>query len=184
MPNYRRAKFQGGYYFFTVVTYKRKKLFNDEKARNILREAFTQMKIRYDYETIALCLLPEHLHCIWKLPDGDCDFSIRWAYVKGQFSRKFRQQAVQKLPVNHSRIRKGELQIWQRRFWEHYIRDEKDLQRHVDYIHYNPMKHGLVKDVSLWPWSTYHKYVIDGMYQDDCDINIKRQSEDKINFGQ
>jgi putative transposase len=164
MPNYIRAKFEGGYYFFTVVTYQRAKLFHTELARRVLREAIEKTRSRRPFETVAFCLLFEHLHCIWKLPENDADYSLRWASIKGQFSKEYLNLSVQRRKVTASRARKGEVCIWQRRFWEHQIRDENDLQRHVDYIHYNPVKHGLVREVEDWPWSTYHKYAKEGFY--------------------
>ena len=164
MPNYIRANFKGGYYFFTVVTYDRKKLFRNEIARQYLREAIKKTKSKRPFETVAFCLLFEHLHCIWKLPENDADFSKRWSSIKGQFSIAYFKLTGQRAEVSKSRARKGEVCIWQRRFWEHQIRDEKDLQRHVDYIHYNPVKHGLVQQVEDWPWSTYHRYAENGFY--------------------
>jgi putative transposase len=129
-----------------------------------LREAIEETRSRRPYETIAFCLLFEHLHCIWKLPENDADYSKRWSSIKGHFSRTYLSLSGQHRQPSSSRARKGEVCIWQRRFWEHQIRDENDLQRHVDYIHYNPVKHGLVHCVEDWPWSTYHKYVKEGFY--------------------
>ena len=164
MPNYIRAKFEGGYYFFTGVTYQRAELFRTQLARRALKEAIEKTRSRRPFETIAFCLLYEHLHCVWKLPENDADYSKRWSSIKGQFSKAFLNLSGQRREVSSSRARKGEVAIWQRRFWEHQIRDESDLQRHVDYIHYNPVKHGLVRQVEEWPWSTYHKYVKEGLY--------------------
>jgi len=164
MPNYIRARFQGGYYFFTVVTYGRAKLFRTEIARRCLKEAIEGTQSRCPFETVAFCLLFDHLHCIWKLPEDDADYSRRWSSIKGQFSKTYLNLMGQRKQVSPSRARKGEVCIWQRRFWEHQIRDERDLQRHVDYIHYNPVKHGLVPHIEDWPWSTYHKYVKEGFY--------------------
>ena len=164
MPNYIRAKLDGGYYFFTVVTYKRIILFDTEIARRCLREAIEKTRSPRPFETIAFCLLYEHLHCIWKHPEGDADYSRRWSSIKGLFSRKYLRLSGQRRQTTSSRTRKGEVCIWQRRFWEHQIRDENDLQRHFDYIHYNPIKHGLVRRIEDWPWSTYHKYAQEGFY--------------------
>ena len=164
MPNYIRAKFEGGYYFFTVVTYERTRLFHTELARCCLRKAIEETRSRRPFETIAFCLLFEHLHCIWKLPEDDADYSKRWSSIKGLFSRTYLNLSGQRRQASLSRARKGEACIWQRRFWEHRIRNENDLQRHVDYIHYNPIKHGLVQCVDDWPWSTYHKYAKEGFY--------------------
>ena len=164
MPNYIRAKFEGGYYFFTVVTYRRAKLFRNEISRRLLKEAIENTRSRHPFETIAFCLLFEHLHCIWKLPENDANYSRRWSSIKGNFSREYLKLRKQHREVSPSRVRKGEVAVWQRRFWEHQIRDENDLQRHVNYIHYNPVKHGLVQDVKDWPWSTYNKYAREGFY--------------------
>ncbi|MBM4025282.1 MAG: transposase [Planctomycetes bacterium] len=164
MPNYIRARLEGAHYFFTVVTYDRRRLFCSEWARQCLREAICQTQLRYPYESIALCLMPEHLHCIWKLPPDDANYSIRWSMIKGLFTRQYRQRTGSLVPASASRTRKGEACIWQRRFWEHRIRDEHDLWKHVNYIHYNPVRHGLVQRLEEWPWSTYHRYVKEGFY--------------------
>jgi len=175
MPNYVRAKFEGGFYFFTVVTYERVKLFNSEIARRCLKIAIKETRSKRPYETVAFCLLPEHLHCVWKLPENDADFSKRWSSIKGLFSIEYLRIVGQRRQASISRKRRGEVCLWQRRFWEHQIRDENDLQRHVDYIHYNPVKHELVDRVEDWPWSTYHRYVRGGFYgkSNDFDDVIK-----------
>lgn len=127
--------------------------------------------------------MPEHLHCIWKLPEDDADYSIRWSMIKGLFTRRYRlrTKGPESAPVSHRR--KGEACIWQRRFWEHRIRDERDLYRHINYIHSNPIKHGLVKRLEDWPWSTFHRYVREGFYGRivnlDDDIGC-----DPIDFGE
>jgi putative transposase len=163
MPNYRRASFPGGYYFFTVVTHQRRRFLTDEVARECLRRAWDKMQETHPFEAVALCLLPDHLHCVWKLPDGDAAFSSRWAGIKGLFSRYYLAAGGRGGQANTSRQRHREQPLWQRRFWEHQIR-ENDLQRHVDYIHYNPVKHRMVADAGDWPWSTYHRYVRRGFY--------------------
>ena len=164
MTDYRRTKFQGGYYFFTVVTYRRAPFLTEPLARECLRAAWRETRLTRPFDVVALSLLPDHLHCIWKLPDGDGDFSGRWASIKAGFTRRYLSLGGTEAPQSISRRRKRERGIWQRRFWEHQIRDESDLQRHVDYIHYNPVKHGFVDDVELWPWSTYHRYARGGTY--------------------
>lgn len=165
MTNYRRAKFEGGYYFFTVVTHKRRRFLTDAFARNCLRIAVEKTRQDKYFDVVALCLLPDHLHCVWKLPENDCDFSRRWASIKAGFTRRYLSSGGKGAAQSISRNRKREQGVWQRRFWEHHIRDEHDLQRHVDYIHYNPCKHGIVQNIEDWPWSTYHKYVEEGVYQ-------------------
>jgi putative transposase len=181
MSNYRRANFPGGYYFFTVVTYSRKKIFDKETARKWLRFAWLQTQSKRPFETIALCLLPEHLHCIWKLPENDADFSTRWASIKALFTREYSKQTGKNNIINESRIKHREAAIWQRRFWEHQVRDETDLQNHINYIHYNPVKHGLAINAEDWPWSTYNKYI----QQNNYNITEKEYLiPDDINFGE
>lgn len=166
MTDYRRAKVEGGYYFFTVVTHNRRPFLTEPLARRCLRTAWKQTRDLSYFEVIAVCLLPDHLHCIWKLPDSDCDFSLRWARIKAYFTRDFINNGGLEFGQTPSRSGKRERAIWQRRFWEHRICDETDLQRHVDYIHYNPVKHGLVEDVEDWPWSSYHRYLKTSRYSD------------------
>ena len=108
-------------------------------------------------------ILPEHLHCIWTLPEGDADYPERWRRIKAMFSRSL-TDSISRSP---SKILKGERGIWQRRYWEHTLRDETDWQRHIDYIHYNPVKHRHVECVVDWPFSTFHRYVEAGVYPRD-----------------
>ncbi|MFH1719882.1 MAG: transposase [Planctomycetota bacterium] len=164
MSHYRRADFCGGYYFFTVVSYQRQKILAGELARKHLRHAFEKVRSKRYYETIAICLLPEHLHCIWKLPENNSDFSTRWSLIKRHFTMNYLKAGGSELPQTDSMSKHRLRGIWQKRFWEHQIRDERDLQRHIDYIHYNPVKHGLVEDIGDWPWSTYNKYIESGYY--------------------
>ena len=163
MPNYRRAFIPGGTWFFTVNLLERHQ--NDLLVReiNLLRETVRRVHVRYPFHIDAWVVLPDHLHSIWTLPPGDADFSTRWRLIKSGFSRA--------LPKTERRsdVRKaaGERGIWQRHYWEHLIRDEADYQRHVDYVHVNPLKHGLVKRVSDWPYSTFRRYVAQGVYPAD-----------------
>ena len=165
MTDYRRSKFCGGYYFFTVVTHRRRPFLADDLARACLRAAWRRVRQDRPFEVVAFCLLPDHLHCVWRLPEGDGDFSQRWMLIKKGFTRQYLRAGGCESRQSVSRQKKRERGIWQRRFWEHQIRNEEDLQRHVDYIHCNPVKHGLVGVVEDWPWSTYHKFVRDGYYQ-------------------
>lgn len=164
MANYQRAAFPGGYYFFTVVTYDRRPLFDEALARSCLHTAWATAKAQMPFEDVALCLLPNHLHSVWKLPEGDADFSLRWARIKAGFSHHYLEAGGIESKQSLSRQRKRERDIWQRRFWEHQIKDERDLQRHIDYTHYNPVKHGLVERVEDWPWSSYHRYAKEMSY--------------------
>jgi putative transposase len=164
MSHYRRADSPGGCYFFTVVTYHRQRFFTQETARACLRHAWRTVQDRRPFDVVALCLLPEHLHCIWQLPPDDADFSSRWAGIKAIFTREYLHAGGRSDSRNPSHLRSQEAAIWQRRFWEHQIRDERDLSRHINYIHFNPVKHGLVTDPTDWPWSTYHRYLREGYY--------------------
>jgi len=164
MTNYRRAKFKGGYYFFTVVTHQRRAFLTGELARYCLREIWQKVRNTRPFDVIALCLLPNHLHCIWKLPEGDNDYSTRWSLIKKGFTRSYLTAGGTESPQSKSRRQKRRRGIWQRRFWEHQLRDEHDLQMHVDYIHFNPVKHGLTERPDQWPWSTYHRYIETGRY--------------------
>lgn len=159
---YRRAKIKGGTYFFTVnVLERRRTLLVDHVA--VLREAIREVKRRHPFHIDAMVILPDHLHALWTLPEGDADYPTRWMLIKAGFSRRIPPGEWR----NKSRIAKGERGIWQRRYWEHWIRDERDYARHVDYIHYNPVKHGYVQRVADWPYSTFHRYVERGMYPSD-----------------
>jgi putative transposase len=154
MSNYRRSFISGATYFFTLTLADRKSnLLTTEINR--LRKAYATVNHRYPFQTIAICVLPDHLHAIWTLLPDDHDFSIRWQLIKRNFSIGLPASSTRS-PSKENKREKG---IWQRRFWEHQIRDEWDLQRHVDYIHHNPVKHGLVKQVKEWPYSSFHRYV-------------------------
>ena len=140
-------------YFFTVALADRSStLLVSEIDR--LRRAYRLVCDRYPFETIAICILPDHVHAVWSLPTGDADFSKRWNLIKGGFSRGLTAQ-----PRSPSKISKREKGIWQRRYWEHAIRDDADLERHIDYIHFNPVKHGYVSRVVDRPHSSFHRYV-------------------------
>ena len=179
MSDYRRPKFCGGYYFFTVVTYKRRKILTGKLARKHLRQAFEKVRLKRYFETTAICLLPDHLHCVWKLPEGDGDFSTRWSQVKRDFTMNYLREGGGESRQSNSRFKHRLRGVWHKRFWEHQIRDERDLQNHIDYIHYNPVKHGLVEDIGAWPWSTYHKYIESGYYG-KVDLEQMQQSVNNV----
>ncbi|WP_051463707.1 REP-associated tyrosine transposase [Leptolyngbya sp. PCC 6406] len=122
----------------------------------------------------------DHIHSIWTLPQDDADFSTRWQRIKARFS--LRCPDIYKPQPSSSRSRKGEQAIWQRRFWEHQIRNEADFSQHVDYIHYNPVKHGLVDKPRDWPYSSFHRYVADGAYSVDWGATEAIALDDKIGF--
>ncbi len=129
---YRRSRAKGGTYFFTVVTFKRKEILTAPENVKILRDAFRYIMEKHTFTIEAFVLLPDHLHCVWTLPRGDHDFSMRWRLIKSYFTRKCDQKY--KITPCKSRKKKMEQAVWQRRFWEHLIRDEKDLIKHVEYI--------------------------------------------------
>ena len=154
---YRRLYRPGSHYFFTAVTEGRRPLLIEHIQR--LREAFRLGVHRYPFEIEAIVVLPDHLHTLWRLPEGDEDFSTRWMVIKRKFSAGLTADCV-----NDSKRRKREKGIWQRRFWEHCIRDENDWRRHVDYIHYNPVKHGYVSVPCEWRYSSFSRAVALGWY--------------------
>ena len=151
---YRRSHTAGGTYFFTVNLAERR---SDILVRHIedLRAVINAVKQTHPFAMVAMVVLPEHLHAIWRLPPGDADYPLRWSLIKAGFSRRLAKGE----PVPRSRLAKRERGIWQRRYWEHQISDETDLARHVDYIHYNPVKHGWVRRPLDWPHSTLHGYI-------------------------
>ena len=158
MTNYRRSRIAGASYFFTVNLADRSQALLTQHIV-LLRSAFEYTRERHPFIVDAIVVLPEHMHAIWTLPDGDSDFALRWRLIKTVFSRGFPHGEHR----SNSRQSKGERGIWQRRYWEHLIRDEADFSRHVDYIHINPLKHGLVKRVTDWPHSSFHRYVRAGI---------------------
>jgi putative transposase len=168
---YRRAYIPGGTFFFTVVTHRRRPIFADPAHVQILRQAFAGVMKTPPFMIDAIVVLPDHIHTIWTLPRGDIDFSVRWKLIKGSFSKMCPKEYTES--QDPSRLRKGERAIWQRRFWEHAIRDGNDLERHVEYIHYNPVKHGLVKAPRDYVHSSFHKYVQTGLVEVDWGANLK-----------
>lgn len=126
-----------------------------------------QIRDELVFETVAIVLLPDHLHAVWTLPQGDNDYSTRWKQIKDKFTQDWLAAGGSELPVTPSQKKRGHRGIWQRRFWEHTIRDEEDLENHVDYIHYNPVKHGHAKRPWDWPYSTFRKFVAQGHYPKD-----------------
>ena len=156
---YRRSYVAGGTYFFTVNLLERDKSLLVDHIE-VLREAVRWVKVRRPFDIDAWVVLPDHMHAVWTLPEGDAEYSLRWREIKKRFSKAMPK--TERLSV--VRKAKGERGIWQRRFWEHTIRDEKDYQYHVDYVHLNPLKHGLVNRVRDWPLSSFHKAVKMGIY--------------------
>lgn len=167
MPEYRRAKFKGNVFFFTVVLADRSSNLLVEHVDR-LRKVYRTARERRPFDTVAICILPDHIHAVWALPDGDNDFATRWSLIKSGFSRGLDAQ-----PRSESKILKREKGIWQRRYWEHAIRDDADLEKHVDYIHFNPVKHRHVARVVDWPHSSFHRYVERGELAADWGGDMK-----------
>jgi len=165
MPEYRRAYIKGGTFFFTVVTNGRHPIFNEKSAVDLLRTSFRRVMRLHPFILDAIVVLPDHLHCIWILPEGDSDFSTRWRLIKSDFTRNY--LAALAGEISNSRRMKKERGIWQRRFWEHMIREEADLNTHRDYLHYNPVKHGLIDSPAKWEYSSFNSFVSKGIYPAD-----------------
>lgn len=157
MTNYRRSWTPGSTYFFTVNLAERR-LDLLVRHHDLLRAAFRHVMARHPFAIDAIVVLPEHLHAIWTLPPGDADYATRWRLIKTYFSRGLPKTERR----SRSRLSKKERGIWQRRYWEHEIRNEEDLRRHIDYIHYNPVKHRHVAMAADWPHSSFHRFVARG----------------------
>jgi putative transposase len=164
MPNYRRNFVPGGAYFFTVVTHRRTPIFDDPRARALLGTAFRECLIHMPFCINAIVLLPDHLHTIWTLPPGDEAYPQRWARIKASFTRNWLASGGREQAITAGSQRDGRRGVLQPRYWEHTIRDESDLARHVEYIHYNPVRHGLVACPRDWPYSSFHRWVRAGDY--------------------
>jgi putative transposase len=176
MPNYRRSKAGGGTFFFTLALADRS---SGLLIRHIeqLRSVYASVQRHHPFETVAICILPDHLHAIWTLPENDADYPKRWSLIKSGFSRPLSTSPSR----SPSKIAKREKGIWQRRYWEHTIRDEADLAAHVDYVHYNPVKHGLVTCAADWPHSSLHTFIVRGDLPPDWGGDTQDQSG---NFGE
>jgi len=184
MPDYLRVYRKGACVFFTVVTGKRMRVLTTETTRAALRAAIQTTRQSLPFQINAWVLLPDHLHCVWTLPDNDSDFSARWSMIK-----RLTSQTMMKHPDGHpgappsaSQQKRKESGFWQRRFWDHVIRDEKDYCRHIDYLHWNPVKHGLVGQVRQWPYSSFHRHVAGGLYPLDWGRGV--DPEDEPDFGE
>ena len=175
MTRYRRDQTRGATWFFTVNLADRRKRLLVQRIE-LLRTAFSTVREDHPFEIDAIVVLPEHLHAIWTLPEGDGDFPLRWRQIKAAFSRGIDSCE----PRSRSRHIRAERGIWQRRYWEHRVRDEADLERHVDYIHFNPVKHGHVARVADWQWSSFHRDVRRGVLP----IDWAGEAEASGNFGE
>jgi putative transposase len=165
MSDYRRAFQPGGTFFFTLVTQRRVPILCRPLARTILNEAIAKCRTQRPFHLTAIVLLPDHLHAIWTLSDGDADFSTRWAAIKAHFTHEWLARGGYEVHGTESRAKHRNRGVWQRRFWEHAIRDEGDFERHLDYIHYNPVKHGLSACPHAWRHSSFAKWVKQDVYE-------------------
>ena len=167
--NYKRLFVPNSIIFITFVTSKRREILTSNIG--ILRQSFIEAKNKYDFKIIAICVLKNHVHLLIK-PDNINEYPLIIKDIKIYFSKNIDIAAIKDYYVSKSRITKGEKDIWQRRYWEHTIVNQEDLYKHIDYIHYNPVKHGLVKQAKEWKYSTFEKYVKQGLYDENwCDFN-------------
>ena len=168
MPEYRRLWQPGGTFFFTVVFAGRQPILDDARAVRLLGEAMRQARADHPFVTVGVVLLPDHLHTLWTLPADDTAYHIRWGTVKSRFTRQWlRIRPAAERSLTNAQRRQGRRGLWQPRYLEHTIRDERDLEDHLNYIHCNPVKHGYVACPRDWPHSTFHRYVADGWYPAD-----------------
>jgi putative transposase len=172
MPNYRRAFVPGGCWFFSVNLLEPKRTLLIDHI-DTLRDAVAQTRRRYSFAIEAFVVLPDHLHAVWTLPPGDADFSTRWRLIKTRFAKALPKQER----LSAARKARNERGIWQRRFWEHLIRDDADYARHVEYCYINPVKHGLVTRVCDWPHSSFHRDVRRGIFPQDWAGDMEQTGE-------
>ena len=164
MPNWRRAHVPGGSFFFTVVTDRRARFLTNLPARPLLGSIIRRCLLKWPFTLNAIVLLPDHLHAIWSLPPGDTAYPKRWGWIKKEFTKAWLTLGGCEQQQTDGRIRDGRRGVWQPKYWEHTLNDEHDFERHFDYIHYNPVKHGLVKCPRDWPWLSFHRWVRAGVY--------------------
>lgn len=164
MPQYRRDRIPGSTIFITCVTHQRRPLFQNPHNIQLLRNALAQTRKEHPFTITAAVILPEHLHFLWQLPDQDCNYSLRVGRMKVLFTRAFRGNAAPPKNLSASRKKHRERDVWQRRFWERSLRDQQEINHYLDYIHYNPVKHGVVSCPHAWPYSSFSRYVARGWY--------------------
>lgn len=171
MSQYRRLIVPGGTYLFTQVSYQRRPWLCKKLARQTLRQAIKKVQAKYPFSIDAFVLLPNHFHCLWTLPNGYQDYSLRMRLIKTYVTKHYGKQLNLPLSISDSRQKRQESNLWQRRFWEHLIRDEQDFNNHLDYIHYNPVKHGFCNAAKEWQYSSFHRYVAQGVYSPDWGVS-------------
>jgi putative transposase len=171
MPDFRRFFVAGGTYFFTLATANRAPLFADAEGRAMLGRAIRARCAQSPFTTIAIVLMPDHLHAIWTLPAGDDDYPSRWRAIKATFAHEWLRRGGLEQRVTPGYQSQRHRGVWQPRYMEHVIGEEQDLQNHVDYIHYNPVKHGYVRSPRQWPWSSFRRYVVSSEYREEWGSN-------------
>lgn len=162
MSDYHRLYIPGGSYFFTIVSEQRQPILTDPRVRAALRKAIASVRRKHPFKIIGMVLLPDHLHMIWTLPEGDNDFPLRMRLLKTHTTKACAGWLNPEPPMNQRRRKKHHGSLWQHRYWEHALRTGEDFNHHLDYLHWNPVKHGLVQRVVEWPWSSFHRYVAAG----------------------
>jgi putative transposase len=167
MPNYRRIHLAGGTYFFTQVTYQREPWLCSNIARSTLRTSIEKVRQKYPFVIDAFVLLPDHFHCILTLPDKDSNYATRLRLIKTFVTKNCKDRLKLETKIANSRQKRKESNLWQRRYWEHAIRDEEDFAWHCDYIHYNPVKHGLCERPQQWEFSSIHRFIAQGIYSEN-----------------
>ena len=165
------------FFFVFHITYCRRPLFKDPRNIDLLRNAIAKVKTKQPFKILAAVILPDHLHFIWQLPPDDSDYSQRISRLKVLFTRTYKAKNKLNLEISASRYKHRESDVWQRRFWEHTIRNETDLQQHLDYIHYNPVKHELVSCPHLWSYSSFLRWVKKGRYTQDWSCTCGRKND-------
>lgn len=183
MPEYRRPKISGGVVFLTIVAYQRRPHFQSEENLNHLRSALATVKQEMPFEITAAVVLPDHMHHIWTLPDNDDRLSARVGRMKILFTQMLRGPGSLPEDVNASRLKHRESDVWQRRFIDHYIRDDDDFERHLNYVHYNPVKHGYVTCPHLWPHSSFERWVKKDVYLPDWCCSCDGRAVQPPDFG-
>ena len=167
VSNYRRWRVEGGTYAFTLATFGRRPILTSPEGLAALRHGCRVVRKRWPFQVLAVVVLPDHLHAMWELPRGDANYSLRWKRLKEEFTRKYLADGGRERSRSDSRTAQGERAVWQRRFWEHLVRDEDDYQNCLDYIHYNPVKHGVSDRPMSYRWSSFRQFVKHGEYERD-----------------
>ena len=181
MPNFKRNFQPGGTYFFTVVTHGRRHILQDGGIA-LLRRAIRECLDEYPFTIDTMVVLPDHLHAIWTLPEGDAQYPKRWGKIKSKFTKAWLASGGTEGRVTPAHQREGRRGVWAPRFWEHTIRDERDLKRHMDYIHFNPVKHRYVRCPHEWPASSFHRSVQRGLYEADWGCCCRQERTFSMSF--